>query len=272
MPKNGWIDVASQNDDRGIPINKVGVKDIRYPINVLDRNRGKQHTVGTINMYVDLPHNFKGTHMSRFIEILNEYRREISVNNFMTILVSIRERLQAASAHLEVEFPYFIEKDAPVSGASGLMEYHCNMKGSINGGDMDLMIEVAVPVSTLCPCSKAISERGAHNQRGVIRIGFRSSEFVWIEEMIEIAEKSASCGVYSILKREDEKHVTEKAFDNPVFVEDVVRNVAEKLQAMDQIYWYRVDVENFESIHNHSAYARIECDKRTGKDEFAGKT
>jgi len=258
VPKEDWIDVASQNDDRGIPISKVGVKDIRYPITVLDRDHGKQHTIGTLNMYVDLPHDFKGTHMSRFIELLDEYHGEVSVSNFMNILSNIRTRLQAASAHLEVQFPYFMMKTAPVSGAKGMMEYRCGMTGSLNGGEMDLMVEVAVPVNTLCPCSKAISDRGAHNQRGEIRIAFRSVDFIWIEDIIKIAEKSASCDVYSILKREDEKYVTEKAFDNPVFVEDVVRNVAGKLESIKQILWYSVDVENFESIHNHSAYARVE--------------
>lgn len=262
-PKNFWTDVARQPDERGIAIDKVGVKKIRYPIAVLDRANGTQHTVATCNMYVNLPHSFKGTHMSRFIEVLNQYRGEISVNNFMDVLRNIRDYLDAESAHLEVDFPYFIEKQAPVSKARGLMEYRCRMTGAIDGGRMDLMVEVCVPVNTLCPCSKAISQRGAHNQRGEIRIGFRSERFVWIEEIIEIAESSASSSVFSVLKREDEKHVTETAFDNPVFVEDVVRNVTEKLEAMDHINWYCVEVENFESIHNHSAYAFVERDKTT---------
>lgn len=260
--KSSWIDVANQRDERGIAIDKVGVKRIRYPIAVLDRAHGAQHTVATCNMYVDLPHHFKGTHMSRFIEVLNQYRGEISVNNFMDILRKIRDHLNAQSAHMELEFPYFVEKQAPVSKARGLMEYGCRMTGSINGNHMDLKIEVCVPVSTLCPCSKAISQRGAHNQRGEVTIGFRSDRFVWIEEIIEIAERSASTSVFSVLKREDEKHVTETAFDNPVFVEDVVRNVTKELEAMEHITWYSVDVENFESIHNHSAYASVERDKR----------
>ena len=262
MLKTRWVDVAAQADERGIAIDKVGVKRIRYPIVVLDRAHGAQHTVATCNMYVNLPHRFKGTHMSRFIEILNTYRGEISVNNFMDILKNIRDCLDAESAHLEVEFPYFIEKEAPVSKARGLMEYRCRMTGAIDGGKMDLKVEVCVPVNTLCPCSKAISDRGAHNQRGEVCIGFRTDRFIWIEEMIEIAESSASSSVFSVLKREDEKFVTEAAFDSPVFVEDVVRNVAERLEAIDHITWYSVDVENFESIHNHSAYARVERDKR----------
>jgi len=269
MPNDEWIDVANQHDDRGIDIDKVGVKRIRYPITVLDRANGTQHTVATCNMYVDLPHSLKGTHMSRFIEVLNEYRGEISVKNFVHILGNIRDRLVAESAHLEVEFPYFVEKEAPASKAKGLMEYTCRMIGSIKNDRMDLKVEVCVPVNTLCPCSKAISERGAHNQRGEITIGFRCDRFVWIEEIIDIAESSASSSVFSVLKREDEKHVTEAAFDNPVFVEDVVRNVAEKLEAMEHITWYSVDVENFESIHNHSAYAMVE--RRKGR-VFASPT
>jgi len=235
---------------------------VRYPIIVLDRAHGTQHTVATFDMYVSLPHSFKGTHMSRFIEVLNEYRGEISVNNFKQILRSIRERLDAATAHLYVEFPYFIEKLAPVSGAAGLMEYRCQIQGALSGEQLDLKVTVCVPVTTLCPCSKAISERGAHNQRGEVRIGFRFKRLVWIEQVIEIAEGAASSAVYSILKREDEKHVTEAAFDNPVFVEDVVRNVSEQLERLDEITWFAIEVENFESIHNHSAYASIERDKR----------
>jgi len=262
MPKAVCADVAAEPDQRGISIDKVGVKNIRYPIVVLDRANGTQQTVATCNMYVNLPHNFKGTHMSRFIEVLNEHHGDISVHNFLEILSKIRDNLRAESAHMEVQFPYFIEKQAPVSRAAGLMEYRCRMIGSIDGGRMDLKVEVCVPVNTLCPCSKAISDRGAHNQRGEITIGFRSDRFVWIEEMIEIAEQSASSAVFSVLKREDEKHVTETAFDNPVFVEDVVRNVTEKLEKIEHVTWYSVDVENFESIHNHSAYAFVERDKR----------
>jgi GTP cyclohydrolase I len=261
--KEALLDVANERDDRGIPIDKVGVKDIRYPISVLDRANGRQQTVGTFNMYVSLPHSFKGTHMSRFIDVLNRHQGEISVNSFSEILNGIRANLHAESAQLEVEFPYFIEKEAPVSRARGLMEYRCRMSGSSSNGGLDLKVEVSVPVNTLCPCSKAISDRGAHNQRGEVRVAFRSNGFVWIEEIAEIAESSGSSAVYSILKREDEKYVTEAAFDRPVFVEDVVRNVTQRLDAMPKIVWYCVEVENFESIHNHSVYALIERDKRS---------
>jgi len=265
MKKKDLADVANQTDRRNIPIDKVGIKNVRYPIAVLDRADGIQHTVGIFNMYVNLPHHFKGTHMSRFIEVLNEYRREISVEKFFDFLNDIRRRLRAESAHLEVEFPYFILKHAPVSRAPGVMEYRCRISGSLNKKEEDMKIEVWIPVTTLCPCSKEIADFGAHNQRAEICIGFRAARMIWIEEIIEIAEQCASSGVFSILKREDEKHVTEQAYLRPVFVEDVVRNVAERLKAMAGIFWFSVEVENFESIHNHSAYAFIERDKRAKK-------
>jgi len=262
MDTKGMADVASRTDERHIGIDKVGVKNIRYPISLLDRAKGKQHTVGTFNMYVNLPHQFKGTHMSRFVEVLNEYRGEISIDSLGAVLEAIRARLEAEAAHLEVEFPYFIEKRAPVSGAPGMMDYDCRVIGASWNGHNDTQIFVSVPVSTLCPCSKEISVYGAHNQRGVITIGFRHREMVWIEEIVEIAESCASSAVYSLLKREDEKFVTERAFENPVFVEDVVRNVAQRLDADERVAWYSVEVENFESIHNHNAYALISRDKR----------
>lgn len=262
VDKKTMADVAKQHDSRMIAIDKVGVKNIRYPIRVLDRANGTQHTVAVFNMYVDLPHQFKGTHMSRFVEILNEHRGEISVENMFDLLREVRRRLDAESAHIEVEFPYFIEKEAPVSKARGMMEYNCRISATSQNGHRDEIVRVSIPVNTLCPCSKEISAAGAHNQRGVISIAFRMSTMIWIEEIIEIAETSASSAVYSLLKREDEKYVTEHAYDNPVFVEDVVRNVAQKLDAIDGVTWYSVEVENFESIHNHNAYAYIELDKR----------
>ena len=255
------IDVQSQLDDRKIAIDKVGVKNIRYPVTVLDRANGSQHTVAAVNLFVDLPHQYKGTHMSRFIELLSEYPH-ISPKNVPEILEAMKQKLHARSAHLEVEFPYFISKKAPVSGASGLMEYGVTFRGSMNGGGLDLVVEVKVPVTTLCPCSKEISESGAHNQRGMVTLAVRSKKFHWIEELIELVEQSASSEVYSLLKREDEKYVTERAYDNPMFVEDVVREVARKLECDDNIEWFAVDNENYESIHNHSAYAYIERDKR----------
>lgn len=254
-------DMQKSADSRRIAIDKVGVKDIRYPIVVLDRAREEQHTVARVNMYVDLPHHFKGTHMSRFIEVLNLYHGAVSIENIEVILAEMKQRLEAGCAYLEFEFPYFIEKQAPVSGARGLMEYQCRMTG-ILGEDFDFVLEVSVPVTSLCPCSREISERGAHNQRSLVNVQVRYTEHVWLEELVELVESCASAPVYSLLKREDEKAVTEQAYDNPMFVEDMVRAVTEKLKAQPQINWFRVECENFESIHNHSAYAQLEYTRR----------
>ncbi len=253
-------DIQKENNHPNIPINKVGVKNIKYPIVVRDRENKEQHTVASINMYVDLPKYYKGTHMSRFIEILNQYRGKITRNGIRRILHEMREKLEAETAHLEIEFSYFIEKEAPVSKAKSLLEYRCQFLASHNHGE-DLILIVKVPVTSLCPCSKEISNHGAHNQRSELIIKIRSKEFVWIEDLVSLAESSASSEVYSLLKREDEKYVTEKAYDNPVFVEDMVRNIAEKLQADSNITWFSVESESFESIHNHSAYAFIESCK-----------
>ncbi len=256
------IDVQSQPDDRNIAIDKVGVKNIRYPITVLDRMNGTQQTVASINMYVDLPHQYKGTHMSRFIELLSEHSNNINIRNLQGILEEMKLRLDAASAHMEVIFPYFINKAAPVSGAQGLMEYGVSFRGSLNGHGYDLVVEVAAPVTTLCPCSREISACGAHNQRGIVRLAVRFTRFIWIEDLIKLVEESASSEVFSVLKRDDEKFVTERAYATPMFVEDVVREVARKLSDDANILWFTVDSENFESIHNHSAYAFIERDRR----------
>ena len=250
-------DIQAGPDERHIGIDKVGVKDIRYPIVVLDKKNKFQHTIASINMYVDLPHQFKGTHMSRFIEILNEHRREITVKNFPDILKKMKARFDASIAHLELEFPYFVEKSAPVSRSKGLMEYRCRYAGTLSKTH-DFVLEVMVPVSTLCPCSKEISDRGAHNQRGLVKVALRFKGFVWIEDIIKTVEECASSPVYSLLKRVDEKYVTEKSYDNPMFVEDVVRAVAVNLEKMKKISWFRIEAENWESIHNHSAYAFLE--------------
>ena len=257
------IDVQSQVDHRNIPIDKVGVKNIRYPITVLDRANGRQQTVASINMYVNLPHDHKGTHMSRFIELLSEYSNNIDIRNLADILEEMKGRLSAESAHVEITFPYFIKKAAPVSGAESLMEYSVTYLGSLNGQGMDLMVSIAVPVTTLCPCSREISSEGAHNQRGMVSLSVRFNRFIWIEDLIRVVENSASSEVFSLLKRDDEKYVTECAYNNPMFVEDVVREVCQKLEADPNIVWFAVDSENFESIHNHSAYAYIERDKRS---------
>ena len=253
-------DVQNQRDPRKIPIDRVGVKNLRYPITVLDRDNDIQHTVGSISMFVNLPHRFRGTHMSRFVEILNEHHRELHIDQIGGILKKMKERLNAQEAHMDVVFPYFIEKPAPVSGARSLMEYVCTYRGTF-GKREDVVLGVDVPVTTLCPCSKALARRGAHNQRSVVRIRVRYRSFVWIEELVEIAERSASCPVYALLKRRDEKAVTERAYERPRFVEDVVRGVALKLNADPRITWYSVESENFESIHNHNAYAGVERKK-----------
>ncbi|WP_319525193.1 GTP cyclohydrolase FolE2 [uncultured Desulfosarcina sp.] len=251
-------DVQNQRDHRNIPIDKVGIKNLRYPIRVKDRRDGSQSTIASINMYVDLPQEYKGTHMSRFVEMLHLLKPEISLNKFSVLLENMKQALDAASAHIEVSFPYFIEKQAPVSGAPGLMDYNCRIIGSSNSSnEIDLISEVNVPISSVCPCSKEISEQGAHNQRGSVQLQTRFKKFIWLEDMIEMVESCASCDVFSVLKRVDEKHVTEQGFGNPKFVEDVVRDVAERLNADDNITWFSVSAENFESIHNHSAYAHI---------------
>ena len=250
-------DVQIRKDHRMIEIDKVGVKQIRYPITVLDKAKGVQYTVASVNMYVDLPHRFKGTHMSRFVEILNQYKGDISIKNFSRILAEMKKSLRAKTAHLEVEFPYFIEKEAPVTKSKSLMEYVCRFCGSSNDEE-DFYVGVLVPITTVCPCSKEISRAGAHNQRGIVTVRVRFRKFFWIEDVIKLIEDSASGEVYSLLKRVDEKFVTEKGYENPLFVEDVVRNIADRLNKDANFTWYSVEAENFESIHNHNAYAYIE--------------
>jgi GTP cyclohydrolase I len=253
-------DIQNHVDDRNIDIDQVGVKGIRYPITVLDKNMGQQQTVATINMYVNLPRQYKGTHMSRFVEILNEHSKQISLQNFSDILREMKKRLNAERANMEITFPYFINKRAPVSGSEGLMEYKCTFKGSLDKGS-DLITVIHVPISTLCPCSKEISNFGAHNQRGEVTLQVRFKKFIWIEDLISLVEESASSDIYSVLKREDEKYVTERAYEHPMFVEDIVRDIAEKLNNDPNITWFSVESENFESIHNHNAYAYIEKHK-----------
>lgn len=255
-------DVQSQYDDRKMAINKVGIKDISYPIIVLDKADGTQNTVASINMYVDLPHDTKGTHMSRFVEILQRYYGRISIKNMKSILMEMKEGLDAERAHISFSFPYFINKKAPVSGAEGLMNYQVEFHGECGeDNEVDFVLVVHVPVKSLCPCSKEISEYGAHNQRSIVTIKVRFKKLVWIEEMVALAEKSASSPLYSVIKRVDEKYVTEHSYDNPNFVEDIVRNVAVELNNDINITWFSVESENFESIHNHNAYAFIERDK-----------
>jgi GTP cyclohydrolase I len=255
-------DIQNLKDYRNIAIDRVGVKGIKYPITVLDRANRFQYTTATINMFVDLPHEARGTHMSRFIEMLHLFRNEVSMKSFSMILAEMKKLLNAQSAHIEVRFPYFIEKKAPVSGSPGLMDYNCGfIATTLENGESDVLMEVKVPITSLCPCSKEISQYGAHNQRGEVVLITRFKEFIWMEEMISLVESAGSCEVYSILKRVDEKAVTERAYENPKFVEDIVRDIALQLEADKNITWFSVSVENFESIHNHSAYAYICSDK-----------
>lgn len=251
-------DTQSQRDTRKIAIDRVGIKGLRYPMQVRDKAHAIQHTVATATLTVDLPHQFKGTHMSRFVEVLNEFGPELHVDNIQTILRELVARLDSEKAHVEFDFPYFMEKRAPVSGAVGLMDYGVRFAATIEDGVVDFIVTVIVPVTTLCPCSKAISVQGAHNQRGLVTFSVRSTKPVWIEELVRLVEDCASSELYSLLKRPDEKAVTERAYDNPVFVEDLVRAVAARANREPRITWYRVEAENFESIHNHSAYALIE--------------
>lgn len=255
-------DVQNTPDLRHLAIDKVGIKSIRHPVKVKDKSSGVQHTVAVFNMYVHLPHNFKGTHMSRFVEILNMNEREISVENFESILREMVKRLEAQSGHIEMTFPYFIKKAAPVSGVTSLLDYEVTFIGEIRDGEYNITVKVLVPVTSLCPCSKKISDYGAHNQRSHVTITARINDFIWIEDLIRIVEEQASSELYGLLKRPDEKYVTERAYDNPKFVEDMVRDIAAKLNAEPRIVAYVVESENFESIHNHSAYALIERDKR----------
>jgi GTP cyclohydrolase IB len=253
-------DVQARADTRRLPINRVGIKDIRHPVRVKDRSAGEQHTIATFNMYVSLPHDFKGTHMSRFVEILHA-EREISVESFRGMLGAMTTRLEADAGHIEMSFPFFIMKRAPVSAVESLMDYDTTLIGEQRHGHIELWVRVAVPVTSLCPCSKRISDYGAHNQRSHVTITAKLRSHMWIEELIEIAESEASCELYGILKRPDEKYVTERAYDNPKFVEDLVRDVATRLNRDARVAAYVVEAENFESIHNHSAYARIEHNK-----------
>ena len=250
-------DVQSEPANHNVEVDKVGVKDVKYPIVVRDKAKREQHTVADINIYVSLPHRFRGTHMSRFIEVLNEHRGRMSMQNMEGLLREVEEALDADSAHLEMSFPYFVEKTAPVSGARSLTEYRCKFIAS-HKDSLNFVLEVNVPVTNLCPCSKEISEQSAHNQRSLVTVQLQFKEFVWIEDVIALVEESASCELYSLLKREDEKYVTEKAYAHPMFAEDVVREIAQKLEADCNITWYTVATENYESIHNHNAYAFIE--------------
>ena len=251
-------DVQNTQDTRAIAINKVGIKDIRHPVQVKDRTGKIQHTIANFNMYVALPHEFKGTHMSRFVEILNNHEWEITVDSFKTMLTEMTSLLDAEVGHIEMTFYFFINKTAPASGVQSLLDYEVTFIGERKDNQNIINLKVVVPVTSLCPCSKKISERGAHNQRSHVTVNVETEDFIWIEEIIDMVEAQASCELYGLLKRPDEKVVTERAYDNPKFVEDMVRDIAHQLNIDERIQAYTVESENFESIHNHSAYALIE--------------
>jgi GTP cyclohydrolase IB len=255
-------DQQSEPDFRELRIDKVGVRDLRYPIQVLDKANTRQNTIATVGMYVDLPKEFKGTHMSRFLEVLNSHGGVMHVNNIPEILLAMQRKLKSTTAHIELEFPYFMTKKAPVSGRESVMDYTARFIATACGHETDFVMGVLTPVTTLCPCSKAISQHGAHNQRSLVTTHLRSKKPIWIEDVIEMVEGSASSQLYSLLKREDEKAVTEHAYEHPVFVEDLVRNVALKLKHHPEVTWFKTEAENFESIHNHNAYACIEYPSR----------
>ncbi len=254
-------DIQAKADSRRIAIDKVGVKDVTFPLTLRTRAGGQQSTVATVNMFVSLPHHKKGTHMSRFLEVLNQYARPLTPECITVVARAIKERLDAEEAHLEIRFPYFIEKKAPVTESPGLMDYRVTFRASANHTD-DFVMTVRAPATSLCPCSKEISAYGAHNQRCEIEASVRFDTILWIEDLVEILEAAASSPVYSVLKRPDEKFVTERAFENPKFVEDIVRDLALALEDDPRILWYSINSENFESIHNHNAYAQITRAKR----------
>ena len=250
-------DVQNEQDYRDITIDKVGVKNINYPIIVEDRTNTIQHTIANIDIFVELTKDFRGTHMSRFLEVLNSYHQETLIDNLESFLKDIKTTLGSNSSYIKLQFPYFVNKKAPVSKIESLLNYQCEFEASLKE-KFDFVIGVSVPITALCPCSKEISEYGAHNQRSIVTLKVRYQDFIWLDELIEYVESSASCEVYSLLKRVDEKYVTEKAYENPVFVEDIVREIALKMRNDNRITWFSVESENFESIHNHSAYAFVE--------------
>lgn len=238
----------------------VGVKDIKFPVCIREKSGSLQETVASISLHADIPKRYRETCVSTFIAALNKYQDDMSVKILAKLLSEVQNELQAEATHLEMTFPYFIEKTAPVTLTTSLMEYPCRFTGSI-GKDEDFMLSVWVPVTTLCPCSKEISSGGAHNQRAEVNLNVKYTGFIWLEDLIDLVESAASSQVYALLKRPDEKFVTEQAYENPMFVEDVVRRVAELAKKHDDIYWFSVSVESFESIHKHSAYAFIDSDE-----------
>lgn len=254
------IDVQAQTDKREIPINMVGIRELKYPIKVRQKEGGYHNTVASINVYVNLHSKFRGTHMSRFIEIIDRFfGEEMTIFTVPTILQELRDAQKSETSQIDIVFPYFIRKTAPVSGITGMVEYEGSFKGRLDG-KLDFRYGISAPVTAVCPCSREISDFGAHNQRGNVKLEVRTSKgnLMWFEDMVEMIESCASAPVFSILKRPDEKFLTEQAYSNPVFVEDIVRNLTSRIMQKSEVEWFRVEAENFESIHNHNAVAIVE--------------
>jgi GTP cyclohydrolase I len=254
-------DVQGGPDSRRLAIDKVGIKDLRHPMAIRDRDGRVQHTVGRFSVFVHLPHDRRGTHMSRFVEILHGHQEPLAVATIAELLAHIAAMLHSDAAYLEVNFPYFVTKHAPVSGVASLLDYDVTLTAARRDGNTEVTLKVVVPITSLCPCSKQISDYGAHNQRSHVTLTVRADPRLWLEDLIDLVEEEASCEIYGLIKRADEKFITERAYDNPKFVEDLVRDVAARLQAEPRVLAYTVESENFESIHNHSAYALIRHDK-----------
>ncbi len=268
-------DVQSRPDDRQLPIEEVGISGFRYPVGVWDQQGGSQSTVAELSVSVDLRADVKGAHMSRFVEVLHDCARELSPHTVPVILEKLRQRLGSTRAEFLAEFPYFVLKQGPVTGSAALLDYKCQLSGRNEGDETVITLTVQVPVTSVCPCSKAISDYGAHNQRGhiTLRVQPRNESggpvMVWIEELIEIAEASASSPVFPLLKRPDERYVTMHAYDHPVFVEDMARAVACALKDDGRMAWFSVEATNDESIHNHAAFARIDSRRLSLKQSAA---
>jgi GTP cyclohydrolase I len=255
------VDVQGSPDARRLTIDKVGIKDIRHPVVIRNRNGEPQHTVGTFSLYVNLPHDRRGTHMSRFVEILNTHEEALTIASVGKMLTKIGMTLESEAAYLEIRFPFFVAKRAPISGVSSLLDYDVCLAGEKRGDDIGVTVKIVVPITSLCPCSKQISDYGAHNQRSHVTLAARIEDELWVEDLIDIVEEEASCQIYGLVKRPDEKFITERAYDNPKFVEDLVRDIAARLNMERRVSAYTIEAENFESIHNHSAYAFIHRDK-----------
>lgn len=254
MIKNYLKDTQNEKDNRNITIDNVGIEDLEYPIRIKDKQNQIQSTVAQVKMSVVLPKHFRGTHMSRFLEIIHEYCDVISITKIKKIVQAMLDKFEADESSIEISFPYFIEKEAPVSKIKSFLSYQCRLIAE-KKKDFDLIVEVIVPIHSFCPCSREISKYGGHNQRGTIKVQVRMSHLILIEELVQMAEESASAEIYSLMKRVDEKHITEKAYENPRFVEDIMREMVIKLENDDRVIWYNVRVKNFESIHNHNAFA-----------------